>query len=114
MRRCQIPYLIGLRAAAQSTTKGTSEVSIVTSVLERAAPHMRSSEEDELKQVVEAFMNRFAELADSFELTPATGTRMVLRFAGGPENGTYAVNATATDTGISIALTELAPAEGRG
>ena len=83
------------------------------SVLERAAPSMPSAEEDELKQVVEAFMNRFAELAESFELTPATGTMMVLRFASGADNGTYSVNATATDAGLSIALTELPSANRR-
>ncbi|HVI86768.1 MAG TPA: hypothetical protein VM659_00630 [Dongiaceae bacterium] len=83
------------------------------SVLERAAPSVRASEEDELKQVVEEFMNRFAELADSFELTPATGTRMVLRFASSTESDTYSINVTATDLGISIALTGLAPSEAR-
>jgi len=83
----------------------------VTSVLERASTRLRASEEDELKQVVEEFMNRFAELADSFELTPATGTRMVLRFASSSESDTYSINVTATDLGISIALTELAHSE---
>ena len=70
------------------------------SVLERALPNTRCSEEDELKQVVEAFMNRFAELAESFELTSATGTKMVLRFASGAESATYSINATATDAGL--------------
>ena len=86
----------------------------MVSISHRRGEEADLQETDELREVIEEFMKDFSKLADSFDLTPASGTKMVFHF-GATDNGpTYEIKVMAADFEIEIDLTELALARAPG